>query len=221
MTRALALVLLSGCATVEHRFAMKASADEIRGATQEAASRLGWSADLAASGRIHLAGTPGGFLVAKPVDGALLVESEPRDASLAPLLAATSRQVITREAGALVTPRSLPLTIALDVLLPAAGTLYLGPSDLGGLSIGGGSFGLNLALRLLVDAVAAEMFWLSTIDPNRGLFIGYAVGALALNRLLAIILDVKSVSFRNGLAARAVAMPTADAVWRERMALAR
>lgn len=213
-------VLLSACATVEHRYAMDASADEIRGATHEAASRLGWTADLATSGRIHLTASPGGFLVAEPLNGALLVESAPRDTGLDSLLAATSRQVLTGEVGAPITPRSLPLTIALDVLMPAAGTLYLGPADPGGLAFGGASFGVNLALRLVLDAVGAEMFWLSTIDANRALFVGSAIGALVLNRVLALILDVKSVRFRNGLAARGVALPTADALWREHTARA-
>lgn len=153
------------------------------------------------------------------MNGALLVESERRDAGLAPLLAATTRQVITREAGELVTPRSLALTVTLDLLLPAAGTLYLGPSDLGGLSIGGAPFGVNLALRLVLDAVAAQMFWLSTIDQHRDLFLGYAIGTLVLNRVLALVLDVKSVNFRNGLAARSARLPTADAVRRERLTL--
>lgn len=53
------------------------------------------------------------------------------------------------------------------------------------------------------------------------MFVGYAIGALVLNRLLAVILDVKSVNFRNGIASRGITLPTADAVWRERTAIER
>jgi hypothetical protein len=224
MRRLLILLMLSGCATTQHRFPMEASADQIRSATQEAASRLGWSAEVSPSGQLHVSDTPVGPLAVTPESGALVIEARPPDIHLAPLLAATSRQVLTNASGAPVTRRSLAGTVALDLLLPGAGTLYLGPEDLGQVGLRGTSFGVTLAARLMADAVAGVNLWLSSLPamaPDRGLLLGISITTLLLNRVLAMVQDVLSVQFRNGLAERGVSLPTAEAVWRERTAIER
>lgn len=224
MTRMLALLLLSGCATATHRFPMEGSADELRGATQEAASRLGWRAEVSTNGQLHVSDTPAGALSATPENGALVIEARPPDLHLAPLLAATSRQIITHAPGAPVARRSLAGTVALDLLLPGAGTLYLGPEDLGQVGLRGASFGWTLAGRLLLDALAGVNLWLSSLPamaPDRGLLLGISITTLLLNRVVAVVQDVLSVQFRNGLAERGVSLPTAEAVWRERTAIER
>jgi hypothetical protein len=212
----LSLALVTSGCLATHEFALEAEPEVLRAATARAADRLGWTLAAAEGGRFTLVDAPRGPLDVVAHAGQLELSGTSAALSGAPLFAATTRQELFHTEGERLTPRSTAATLVLDALLPAAGLLFLGVNDVTVPALSGESFGLELAMRVLLDLLAAEMFWLSSLDLTPALFIGYGIGLLAFNRVIAMVMDVRSLSLRNSLAARGSPVPTAEAVWRER-----
>lgn len=206
----------SGCLHAAHEYSLDAQPDALRAATEQAAGKLGWTLAAAQGGRFFLVDAPRGPVEVAVKEGKLELSGARAALSVAPLFAATTRQELFHTGGERLTPRSTAATLVLDALVPAAGLLFLGPGDVTVPALSGESFGLELVMRLMFDLLAAEMFWLSTIDRTPALFVGYGIGLLVLNRALAMVMDVRSLELRNSLAARGSPVPTAEAVWRER-----
>jgi hypothetical protein len=188
---------------------MTGSVEAVREATGRAASTLGWSqqgADVEArTATLHL----------EPRAGVLQITAPRSSMGEGNLFAATTRLELDARKGTVLTPRLLPLAVAFDVLLPLAGTLYLGPNDPVATAFGT-PFGLELLLRGVMDLLAVEFVWLSQSaagsDLSRGVFIGGAIFMAVFNRVLSVITDGKLISARNDFAQRAVPLPSSDEV---------
>lgn len=214
------LVLMSGCIHTTQFAFDHTEPVAVRAATEEAAAKLGWTLSAAESGRFTLIDAPRGPVDVEVSEGKLTLSGERQSMAVAPLFAALTRQELLHTEGEVLTARSTALTLALDALLPTAGLLYLGANDVTVPALSGNAFGLELAVRIVFDLLAAEMFVLSSLIPasvaSPALFVGYGIGLLVINRVVAMVTDFRSLALRNSLAVRRSPMPSAEAVWRER-----
>lgn len=202
------VLVLAACRTpVETHFPLTGTPEFLREATQRAASTLGWPQ------RGDAVDAPNGELLVQPRAGLLTLSAPRTSLGDATLLASTTKLELEGRKGTVLTPRLLPLSVALNVLLPIAGTLYLGPNDPLA-TAQGASFGIKLAYVALMDLLAVEMVWLSQTATNsplgRGLFIGGAIFTAVFNRVMALLIDTKLINSRNDFAQRNVPLPTAD-----------
>ena len=198
---------------------------EVEQAARRAAEKLGWEIDPNAHGRLRLADVPSEAATKQPLDvfaedGRLVVEGDrPSSQLMAPLGPASTvlATVTVRELGLeqssapRVTSRSRLAAVALDLLFPAAGALYAGLGD-PYLTSGAASWASNpwaqFGLRLALDAGSAAglAVMAATRRDNWGLWLVYGE-MLVVNRVLALVFDMRSIGFRNGYAEGGLAMP--------------
>lgn len=175
------------------------------------ASALNWTASTAAEGRIHLVSPgPGSTtLDAVPAASELRLIGSPQAGPFLPsaiFFAATTRGVLSTPAdGVTLSARSAVLSVFLNVLLPAAGTLYA--DDFRTQLTPGVSAGMMLLSRLAFDALGVEMVLLSFTNPA---FLAGAIGCFVVNRILAVIGDLRVVGVRNSLARSGVSAPPTE-----------
>ncbi len=231
-------VLLSGCVLhhVETYSFEERSAAEVSEAARRAAQKLGWEADASARGRLRLLDVPheGAFRTALEVfseDGRLIIEGDrPVDAWRPSPLGPASRVLATetarelaaevRESSPAVAPRSKLAAAALDVLFPAAGALYAGLGD-PYLTSGATSWASHpwaqFGLRLALDASAG--LFASTLVLRRGgpepTWWEWALLAemLVVNRVIALVFDLRAIGFRNAYAEGGLPSPHAPLLY--------
>jgi hypothetical protein len=241
--RALPLVLLvaTGCVTsrVVERYPMPGDAAAVDRAAREAVVKLGWEGEAAASGQFRLTRYPRaerfwrfserfglGFTAeagALKLEGDRLGPDKTELTEAAAILADATRQLLGPQGGPrpMVSPRSAPVTVALDLLLPAGGAVYALAGDpyfdSPPVSWQRG-FWAAFAARFIIDACAAAMVWESSVfarDERRygrptslpTMLLVEAAFFVVVNRLAAVVEDLAQLPFRNAYARSGLAPP--------------
>lgn len=212
-------VALGGCATVVERYQL-GSPDRLPAASLEAATRLGWTTESLGGGgfrlvdRLHSGLLRKDWVSVTPGADGVLTLSGPvaeRDwemheslGAVGPLLAqATLQRLGTAAEGPPVEPRSVALTVGLDLLLPAVGAAYALPGSPYLTSNWTSHWAWWVGAHGLLDALAAVHLGLG-VDyyqrGERGMGLGYVGGAIAglvLNRLVALLFQLPVVQMGN------------------------
>ncbi len=229
----LTCVACLGCGhAVQERYAIDGSAEELLRTAHATANDLGWTTREAGSGRFHVTAFPrrenDSDLVIDAQDGALLVdgrgntsawppEAKTRLVEASALLAyGTDARLHGSTSGPPVEPRSKGLAVALDLLLPAAGGWYAARGDpyydSSAVSWNRG-FWMDFGIRLGMDAMAASFLAEGLTFPtvngrNTGLSYLLIAGLMAvLDRLYAVVADVREIDYRNAWAASRIPAP--------------
>ena len=225
MNRAMPLLvaLVCGCATtVTERYPFTAQPDAVRAALMETASGLGWASRASADGKLTLIDphAPAVRLQAGFAPEGLTLTGPARAGRLTPAgpyLAAATREAIEGSGAPQLTPRSAPLALTLDLILPAIGSLYA--RDFDHEMFPEESPRMTLATRLLLDGVGVELLVLSALRHDgptpATVFLLEGITALVLNRVFAMVMDLQSIGVRNTAVELGVRVPTIDAVERE------
>lgn len=224
-TRAWVVLLVAaasmGCVR-RQELVVDGEAEQVQAAAETAVDRLGWTKRLAEDGWLHVVPALDSVNTSFKVRGShglLSLEGEARALAAAPLFAATARQVLLGSSGTVPEPRSVGGTVVLDLLFPAAGTLFLGRDDPAMANFG---FGLQVVTRLLMDALVVELVVLAAVVATPALAVMMLIeGGLIflINRVTALMADLPALRLRNDAAARGVGLPTADEVSRARWEL--
>lgn len=213
MLRLLLLLLLcSACYTLRttERFEVKPDAPpaEVIAAAEEAATRLGAEVHQGRGDDFELHAVRGldgkvhdWVKVTSPKPGLLEVTADGYAGlgNVSAALAAGTTQVLSGEPAihSRLQPRSLPLTIALDLVFPFAGGLYVDAGD---------PYGRWWMMRLTMlglDVAAAALLTVSALgvpSENPWMLPAMAITELVLARVMAIFFDVGAVQRRNAAA---------------------
>lgn len=209
----LPLLLCSACQTIHttERFELKphVAPSDVIAAAEEAATRLGAEVHQGRGDHFELHTVRGldGKLhdwvkVASPRPGLLEVTTDGYVGlgTVSAALAAGTLQVLSGEPAVTsrVEPRSLPMTMALDVLFPFAGGLYVDSGDPYGRPwmMRFMALGLDLAAGMLLAVTA-----LGPPGPNPWILPALAITELVLNRFMSISFDIHQLKRRNAAAA--------------------
>lgn len=219
-----AVLLACSCATFKtERFPIDGRADELQASALEASDKLGWTTEAAEGGGFRITGYPRQhWLMKKPLlvtvkDGELAVEGEtvtggwPQGGTVEAgrLLASATKQV--RGEAVFAPPieeRSEAITVALDLVSPAAGAWYALKGDpaydqgLGqrnfwaeffmraGIDVLCGAFALEIGLFRLRDGSSVFPQWM----------IAMPLAILVSTRISALMNDLLELPFRNAYA---------------------
>jgi hypothetical protein len=224
-------LLLSGCATTHltERYVIAGDAQSLVRAAEEASVRLGWATTASEGGKFHVlfyprhSRTSSNPLTIGAEDDVLRIEGDqerhgaylPEAAQI--LAGATAELMGQRAPGPKVEERSAAITVALDLIFPAAGALYALHGDpyfdSGVVKFGRGVWwefmgrlGIDLASGLLISQTFAfrrvdgsPMFPLWTLVTP--------IFTMVTIRLMSLVTDLTELPFRNAYARSGLSAP--------------
>jgi hypothetical protein len=224
-------LLALGCATpISEHYRVEGSAPEMLETARATAGRLGWTTEAAEGGGFRITDfprkRPGETMLVTASEGELKIDGDGNRAGsfqstgyrlseTAEVLARATDVQLHDRSGPPVAPRSRAVTVALDLLLPAAGGWYAGRGDpyLDSAAVPSvRSFWWDFMLRCEFDLMAAAFAGVAVYNHHQGwvttpfdwlLPIAFAVA----NRALSIVRDWPEVGFRNAYAASGLPAP--------------
>ncbi|MHB8875727.1 MAG: hypothetical protein ACYC8T_18735 [Myxococcaceae bacterium] len=205
------LGLCSCATTVSERYQL-GHPDRLPGASLEAAARLGWTTQMLEGGKFRLAKSrlpqrdaidvspgPDGVLTLTGQSAARDWDNRPTLGPSGPLLAQATLQVMgVPKEGPPLSRRSPGLTVGLDLLFPAAGAAYALPGSPYSFWHWGGHVGLRAGMDALAAVFIAQGMEFRRAGYGDGTHqLGLAIGYLVFNRLMALLVDLPTVSAGN------------------------